>query len=73
MTLREPKYTKKAITSLPSKNGFDKFSIILSPSATEKVWLILIILLLILKIKAMKKMEEENTMVFLVDIRANKN
>eukprot|EP00828_Plagiopyla_frontata_P019261 TRINITY_DN2463_c0_g1_i2.p1 TRINITY_DN2463_c0_g1~~TRINITY_DN2463_c0_g1_i2.p1 ORF type:complete len:197 (-),score=38.24 TRINITY_DN2463_c0_g1_i2:186-776(-) len=58
ITLREPKYQKKAISALPQRNGFDKFSILLSPSATEK---------------AMKKMEEENTMVFLVNIRSNKN
>eukprot|EP00828_Plagiopyla_frontata_P035505 TRINITY_DN467_c0_g2_i2.p1 TRINITY_DN467_c0_g2~~TRINITY_DN467_c0_g2_i2.p1 ORF type:complete len:176 (-),score=30.05 TRINITY_DN467_c0_g2_i2:111-638(-) len=58
ITLREPKYQKKAIAALPQKNGFDKFSVLLSPSATEK---------------AMKKMEEENTMVFLVNIRSNKN
>ena len=58
MTLRDPKYKRKAINALPQKNGFDKFSVLLQPSATEK---------------AMKKMEEENTMVFLVNIRSNKN
>jgi ribosomal protein L23 len=35
---------------LKSKDGFDKYAILLRPVATEK---------------AMKKMEEENTMVFL--------
>ena len=58
VTLRAPKYTRKAEAALPSKNGFDKFSILLQPSATEK---------------AMKKMEEESTMVFIVNPRANKH
>ena len=35
---------------MKSKDGFDKYAILLRPVATEK---------------AMKKMEEENTMVFL--------
>ena len=55
---RNPKYTRKSRAVHPVKDGFDKFSIILNPMATEK---------------AMKKMEEENTLVFMVKSRANKN
>ena len=43
-----PKYAKSVRSGATSKDCFDKFSVILRPLATEK---------------AMKKMEEENTMV----------
>ncbi len=45
---RKPKYARSFRTNAPKKDGFDKYSVILRPVATEK---------------AMKKMEEENTMV----------
>jgi hypothetical protein len=45
---RTPKYAKTVRSQIKSKDCFDKFSVILRPLATEK---------------AMKKMEEENTMV----------
>ena len=45
---RKPKYARSVKQSLPNKDGFDKYAVLLRPVATEK---------------AMKKMEEENTMV----------
>jgi len=54
---RNPKYVRRASAVHPRNVGLDKFSVILSPVTTEK---------------AMKKMEEENTMVFICDPRANK-
>lgn len=46
--VRKPTYARTVKTERPQKDGFDKYSVILRPVATEK---------------AMKKMEEENTMV----------
>ena len=48
---RVPKYSKTVRSGAVSKDCFDKFSVILRPLATEK---------------AMKKMEEENTMVIII-------
>jgi hypothetical protein len=48
---RAPKYSKTVRSGAVSKDCFDKFSVILRPLATEK---------------AMKKMEEENTMVIII-------
>jgi len=45
---RKPTYARSVRQERPAKDGFDKYSVILRPVATEK---------------AMKKMEEENTMV----------
>lgn len=45
---RTPTYARTVRNERPQKDGFDKYSVILRPVATEK---------------AMKKMEEENTMV----------
>jgi hypothetical protein len=47
---RTPKYARSVRQTLKNKDGFDKYAILLRPVATEK---------------AMKKMEEENTMVLL--------
>ena len=61
---RKPKYARSFRTNAPKKDGFDKYSVILRPVATEK---------------AMKKMEEENTMViifnkvFICGLSASKN
>jgi len=51
---RIPKYARSVRTTIKSKDCFDKFSVIIRPSATEK---------------SMKKMEEENTMVSFLNIR----
>jgi len=45
---RTPKYSKTVRSGAVSKDCFDKYSVIVRPVTTEK---------------AMKKMEEENTMV----------
>jgi large subunit ribosomal protein L23Ae len=45
---RKPKYARSVRQAQPVKDGFDKYSVLLRPVATEK---------------AMKKMDEENTMV----------
>ena len=61
---RKPKYARSFRTNAPKKDGFDKYSVILRPVATEK---------------AMKKMDEENTMViifnkvFICGLSATKN
>ena len=61
---RKPKFARSFRTNAPKKDGFDKYSVILRPVATEK---------------AMKKMEEENTMViifnkvFICGLSASKN
>ncbi len=47
---RTPKYARSVNQTKANKDNFDKYSVILRPLATEK---------------AMKKMEEENTMVLL--------
>eukprot|EP00827_Trimyema_finlayi_P006730 TRINITY_DN811_c0_g1_i10.p2 TRINITY_DN811_c0_g1~~TRINITY_DN811_c0_g1_i10.p2 ORF type:complete len:128 (+),score=45.13 TRINITY_DN811_c0_g1_i10:48-386(+) len=54
---RNPKYSRLAKTDFKHKETSDPYTVILQPMATEK---------------AMKKMEDENTMVFLVNPRANK-
>jgi large subunit ribosomal protein L23Ae len=54
---RTPKYVRSFRAALKNKNIFDRFAVIKNPSSTEK---------------AMKKMEEENTMVFIVDQQATK-
>ena len=46
---RTPKYARTVKQAVPAKDGFDKYAVLVRPVATEK---------------AMKKMEEENTMVF---------
>lgn len=55
---RTPKYARKVRSTLANTKNFDKWSILKQPLSTEK---------------AMKKMEDENTMVFLVDQKATKS
>jgi len=58
--IRTPKYTRNTKDLIPRENrtdGFDKFAVIKYPLNTEK---------------AMKKIEDENTIVFIVDSRASK-
>ncbi|KAJ1655242.1 60S ribosomal protein L23A [Dispira simplex] len=56
-TLRQARNPKYPRKSLPGKPSLDKYSIIREPVTSEK---------------AMKLIEDGNTLVFLVDIRANK-
>merc|ERR1719213_422358 len=56
-TLIKKRDPKYARKSVPSMKSLDKYSIIKCPLTTES---------------AMKKIEEINTLVFIVDIRANK-
>ena len=56
-TLRLPKNPKYQQRSVPKKTQLDKFSIIKYPLTTES---------------SMKLIEDSNTLVFIVDIRANK-
>jgi large subunit ribosomal protein L23Ae len=56
-TLDLPKNPKYAARSVPKKNALDKFSIIKYPLTTES---------------SMKLIEDSNTLVFIVDIKANK-
>eukprot|EP00118_Oscarella_pearsei_P024476 m.306149 g.306149 ORF g.306149 m.306149 type:complete len:162 (+) comp41006_c0_seq1:52-537(+) len=56
-TLRTPRQPKYARKSAPKVNKLDKYAIIKHPLTTES---------------AMKKIEDNNTLVFIVDIRANK-
>jgi len=56
-TLALPKAPKYAPRSTPKKNTLDKFSIIKYPLTTES---------------SMKLIEDSNTLVFIVDIKANK-
>ena len=56
-TLDLPKNPKYASRSVPKKNSLDKFSIIKYPLTTES---------------SMKLIEDSNTLVFIVDIKANK-
>lgn len=58
--VRKPKYVRKAVNSLPQNERLrkmDKFRIIKYPLTTES---------------AMKKIEDNHTLVFIVDITANK-
>merc|ERR550514_934989 len=56
-TLKLPRKPMYPRKSVPSRQKLDKFQIIRSPLTTEA---------------AMKKIEEQNTLVFLVDVRASK-
>ena len=56
-TLTHPKAPKYASRSTPKKNTLDKYSIIKYPLTTES---------------SMKLIEDSNTLVFIVDIKANK-
>ena len=56
-TLRLPRKPKYPRKSAPSMNKLDQFAIVKHPLTTES---------------AMKKIEDNNTLVFIVDIRANK-
>jgi Ribosomal protein L23 len=55
---RKPRYARRAKALFSIKQGFDKYSVIKHPLNTEK---------------AMKKIEDENTLVFIVDNRATKS
>merc|ERR1711872_483842 len=57
-TLRLPRAPKYARKSTPAKPRLDQFSIVKFPLTTES---------------AMKKIEDNNTLVFIVDILANKH
>jgi large subunit ribosomal protein L23Ae len=57
-TLRLPRNPKYPRKSVPSRNRMDAFNIIKYPLTTEA---------------AMKKIEDNNTLVFQVHLRANKN
>eukprot|EP01010_Urceolus_cornutus_P001509 NODE_2057_length_655_cov_389.506601_g1613_i0.p1 GENE.NODE_2057_length_655_cov_389.506601_g1613_i0~~NODE_2057_length_655_cov_389.506601_g1613_i0.p1 ORF type:complete len:196 (+),score=76.13 NODE_2057_length_655_cov_389.506601_g1613_i0:57-590(+) len=57
LTKPKPKYTRKAGNSIGKKTRMDQFRILRFPLTTES---------------AMKKIEDNNTLVFIVDIRANK-
>lgn len=54
---RKPRYSRHARAEFGIKLGFDKYSVIKHPLNTEK---------------AMKKVEDENTLVFIVDSQASK-
>ncbi|XP_028400950.1 60S ribosomal protein L23a-like [Dendronephthya gigantea] len=56
-TLKLPRQPKYPRVSIPRTNKLDQFAIIKHPLTTES---------------AMKKIEDNNTLVFIVDIRANK-
>ena len=56
-TLTLPRKPKYSQKSTPKKNGLDKYSIIKYPLTTES---------------SMKLIEDSNTLVFIVDIKANK-
>eukprot|EP00300_Choanocystis_sp_HF-7_P014825 c18838_g1_i2.p1 GENE.c18838_g1_i2~~c18838_g1_i2.p1 ORF type:complete len:150 (+),score=26.99 c18838_g1_i2:46-495(+) len=56
-TLQKPRTPKYARRSVPRVSKLDKFQIIKAPLTTES---------------AMKKIEDNNTLVFLADVRANK-
>jgi large subunit ribosomal protein L23Ae len=57
-TLKLARHPKYPRKSAPRRNKFDHFAIIKHPLTTESV---------------MKKIEEQNTLVFICDVRANKN
>ncbi|WP_395241719.1 50S ribosomal protein L23, partial [Salmonella sp. s51933] len=56
-TLKLPRAPKYPRVSIPKTNKLDQFTIIKHPLTTES---------------AMKKIEDNNTLVFIVDVRANK-
>jgi len=56
--LRLPRDPKYPRKSVPARPKLDKFSIIKAPLTTES---------------AMKKIEDQNTLVFITDVRANKH
>eukprot|EP01084_Bolivina_argentea_P177172 306436_1 len=56
-TLKLARKPKYATKSVPSENKMDKFRVIKYPLTTES---------------AMKKIEDHNTLVFIVDLKANK-
>merc|ERR1711976_688749 len=56
-TVDLPKSPKYGARSTPSKNSLDKYSVIKYPLTTES---------------SMKLIEDSNTLVFIVDIKANK-
>ncbi|CAB3998996.1 60S ribosomal L23a [Paramuricea clavata] len=56
-TLKLPRQPKYPRVSIPRTNKLDQFAIIKHPLTTES---------------AMKKIEDNNTLVFIVDVRANK-
>lgn len=58
VTKKAPKYTRHAANDVHDKNEFDKYSVLLNPLATEK---------------AMRKMETENTLVYIVNSKASKH
>lgn len=55
---RTPKYVKSVQSTVANTKNFERWAILKNPLGTEK---------------AMKKMEDENTMVFLVDQKATKS
>jgi large subunit ribosomal protein L23Ae len=58
--MRKPKYVQKAVNGVVEESTvrkFDKFRVVRFPLTTES---------------AMKKIEDHNTLVFIVDIKANK-
>jgi large subunit ribosomal protein L23Ae len=57
-TRQQPRAPKYPRRSVPSKSALTKYTIIKHPLSTES---------------AMKKIEDNNTLVFIVDLRANKN
>uniref|UniRef100_A0A183BJQ8 Ribosomal_L23eN domain-containing protein n=1 Tax=Globodera pallida TaxID=36090 RepID=A0A183BJQ8_GLOPA len=57
-TLKLPRTPKYPRKSVPKRNKMDSFSIIKHPLTTES---------------AMKKIEDTNTLVFIVDVKANKH
>ncbi|KAK6026821.1 ribosomal protein L23 [Ostertagia ostertagi] len=57
-TLKTPRVPKYPRKSAPARNKLDTFAIIKHPLTTES---------------AMKKIEDHNTLVFMVDVRANKH
>lgn len=56
-TLRKPRTPKYPRKSVPKRNKMDSYAIIKHPLTTES---------------AMKKIEDTNTLVFIVDVHANK-
>jgi large subunit ribosomal protein L23Ae len=57
-TLKQPRNPKYPRKAVPKRNKLDAFTIIKNPLTTES---------------AMKKIEDTNTLVFIVDVKANKH
>jgi large subunit ribosomal protein L23Ae len=57
-TLKQPRNPKYPRKAVPKRNKMDFFAIIKNPLTTES---------------AMKKIEDTNTLVFMVDLKANKH